>query len=184
MAFAADYIEVAERIAEWYRRWPQGRITCEVVELTDSRVTVRAAAYRTQDPAEPPSGVGHSYLAIPGTTPFTHGAELENAETSAAGRALVMAGIPAKSVASAHEIRTKEASRPSPKRAAGKDGGQRDGSQDPASGMGKVEAGDCDHSDGLSSTLTNLKPDGITELPRAHLRCTACGQVRRAEAWQ
>jgi hypothetical protein len=107
MAFAEDYIEVAARIAEWHDRFSEGRIVPEVIEWTDSRVMVKASVYRGMDPSEPPAGVGHSYLAIPGGTPFTRGAELENAETSAAGRALVMAGIPSKSVASADEVRGK-----------------------------------------------------------------------------
>jgi hypothetical protein len=72
---------------------------------------VRAEAYRGLRRPElefdPPAGTGHSYLAIPGKTPYTAGAELENAETSAVGRALVMAGLSSKTVASADEIRAK-----------------------------------------------------------------------------
>jgi hypothetical protein len=102
-----DYREVPERIAEWFERHPEGRIVCEIVEFTPDRVTVKASVFRGADSLEPPAGVGHSYLGVPGTTPYTKGSELENAETSAAGRALVMAGIPAKSVASEGEVRTK-----------------------------------------------------------------------------
>lgn len=102
-----DYREVPERIAEWYDRHPEGRIVCKVLEWEQDRVMVRASAYRTSEPTEPPAGVGHSFLAIPGATNFTRGSELENAETSAAGRALVMAGIPAKSVASGQEVASK-----------------------------------------------------------------------------
>ena len=102
-----DYVEVPERIAAWYKAHPDGRIVCEITEFTDVRVTVKSSVYRTSDPLEQPAGVGHSFLAIPGKTPYTKDSELENAETSAAGRALVMAGIPAKSVASAQEVKNK-----------------------------------------------------------------------------
>ena len=102
-----DYVEVADRIREWYAKHPNARIVPELVENADARVTMKAAVYRTDDPLEPPAGVGHSALAIPGKTPFTRDSELENAETSAVGRALVMAGIPSKHVASAGEVRSK-----------------------------------------------------------------------------
>ena len=112
-----DYVEVPERIAAWYSKFPKGRIVCKVLENSETRVTVKASAYRTDDPNEPPAGVGHSSLGIPGKTPFTKDSELENAETSAAGRALVMAGIPSKHVASGNEVRSKKddaGSRPAP----------------------------------------------------------------------
>jgi hypothetical protein len=31
MAFAQDYVEVADRIAEWYAKYPEGRITTELI---------------------------------------------------------------------------------------------------------------------------------------------------------
>lgn len=105
-----DYREVPERIAEWYTRYEHGRIVCTVLEKPNewcNRWTVKAEVYRTEDPTEPPAGVGHSFLVVPGKTSFTRDSELENAETSAAGRALVMAGIPAKNVASEGEVRAK-----------------------------------------------------------------------------
>ena len=107
----SSYVEVADRIREWYERFPEGRITTTVEEWVDDRVMVRAEAYRGLRRPElefdPPAGTGHSYLAIPGKTPYTAGAELENAETSAVGRALVMAGLSSKTVASADEVRAK-----------------------------------------------------------------------------
>jgi hypothetical protein len=101
-----DYVDVAERLREFYENHPQGRVVTSIVENTDKRVTVRAEVYREHQHSEP-SGVGHSALGIPGATPYTRGAELENAETSAVGRALVMAGLASKRVSSADEISAK-----------------------------------------------------------------------------
>lgn len=106
-AFAADYVEVADRIRAWYEAYPNGRIVTEIVQLTDKVVVVKASAYRGETQGEAPAGVGHSSMNIPGSTPYTRGSELENTETSAAGRALVMAGLPSKKVASGDEIRAK-----------------------------------------------------------------------------
>lgn len=107
MAFdLKDYVDVAERLAEFYKGHPDGRIVTEVLENNDKRVTVRAEVFRTSQD-ELPAGVGHSALAIPGSTPYTRGAELENAETSAVGRALVMAGLQSKRIASADEVAAK-----------------------------------------------------------------------------
>ena len=106
-AFAADYVEVADRIRAWYEAYPNGRIVTEIVQITDKVVVVKASAYRGETPDEQPAGVGHSSMNIPGSTPYTRGSELENTETSAAGRALVMAGLPSKKVASGDEIRAK-----------------------------------------------------------------------------
>lgn len=126
MAFdLKDYVDVAERLAEFYKGHPSGRIVTEVLENTDKRVTVRAEAYRTTED-QAPAGVGHSSMGIPGSTPYTRGAELENAETSAVGRALVMAGLASKRIASADEVAAKrtptevpEHSVPTPRPASG-----------------------------------------------------------------
>jgi hypothetical protein len=101
-----DYVTVAERVVSFYEKYPEGSLQAEVVELSDSRVVVRAYAYRTADDARP--GIAHSMLGIPGTTPYTKSSELENAETSAIGRAIAMLGFHVKkSLASADEIRGK-----------------------------------------------------------------------------
>jgi hypothetical protein len=121
--FAEDYIDVAERLRAWYEAYPNGRIETSILAHTDNRVTVKALAYRGDlanvDPKdrpyhyeERPAGIGHSSMAIPGSTPYTRGSELENCETSAVGRALVMAGLPSKKVASGDEIRSKSGAAP------------------------------------------------------------------------
>lgn len=104
----SNYVEVADRLREWYEKHPTARIVTSVLEHTEKRVIVRAEVFRKAEETLP-AGAGHSALAIPGTTPYTRGAELENAETSAIGRALVAAGLPSKKVASADEVLSKRA---------------------------------------------------------------------------
>ena len=102
----ADYVPVNERIASFIEAFPTGSLQSEITHLSDDLVVVKAWAYRTPD--DPRPGIGHSYLNIPGSTPYTRGSEIENAETSAYGRALVAVGIAAgKSIASRDEIESK-----------------------------------------------------------------------------
>jgi len=103
----ADYVPVSERIEQFYKAHPEGSIQSEIVELTVSRVTVKAYAYRTPDDTRP--GIGHSSLDIPGSTPYTRGSEIENCETSSWGRAIAALGFEVKrGVASAEEVRNKQ----------------------------------------------------------------------------
>jgi hypothetical protein len=70
-------------------------------------VTVKAYAFRAADDERP--GIGHSSLNIPGSTSFTKGSEIENAETSAWGRAIAALGFEVKrGLASAEEVRNKQ----------------------------------------------------------------------------
>ena len=102
-----DYIEVKDRIIKFYVDHPDGRIQTDLVEATDNRVTVKALVYQSPEDSCPTTG--HSWLNIPGTTNFTRGAELENAETSAVGRALAMMGYEVKkSIASRDEVAMKQ----------------------------------------------------------------------------
>lgn len=105
-----DYVDVKERIKLFYLAHPDGRLVTDRVELWQDdgvpRVVVKALAYRSAD--DPHPGVGWSWLVIPGTTPYTRGSEIENAETSAWGRAIGSLGIGIdKSIASADEVRNK-----------------------------------------------------------------------------
>jgi hypothetical protein len=105
------YVEVKDRIALFYAAHPDGRLVTDAASMSLDpdgivRVWCKALAYRTVD--DPHPGVGWSYLAVPGLTPYTKGSEIENAETSAWGRAIGSLGIGIdKSIASANEIRTK-----------------------------------------------------------------------------
>jgi len=105
--FAADYVTVAERIAAFHEKYPEGRIQSEVLTLNDHEVLVKAEAYRKPD--DPRPGIGHSWLGIPGSTPYTRGSEVENAETSAWGRALAALGFEVKKgIATRDEAANKE----------------------------------------------------------------------------
>jgi hypothetical protein len=160
MAYTLDnYVEVADRIRAWYDEHPQGRIETDVVEFSDVRVVVKAWVYRDGELA--PAGIGHSFLEIPGATPYTRGSELENAETSAVGRALVMAGIPAKNVASANEVRGKQDVQPVPTAGPNTPGGK----------LGEGSSSGCSH-----ATTSTEKVDG-NPLPGGRHRCLVCGKV-------
>ena len=107
--FAEDYIPVAERISVFYAKHPEGSLQSEMVELSETRVVIRAYAYRTPDDIRP--GIGYSSLTIPGATPFTRGSEIENCETSAWGRAIAALGFEVRrGIATAEDVRNKAAS--------------------------------------------------------------------------
>jgi hypothetical protein len=108
-----DYVTVAERLAVFYDKFPDGSIQTDIIELSDSRVVMRATVYRS--PTDDKPSVAHSALSIPGSTSYTRGSEIENAETSAAGRAIAMLGFEVKrGVASREEVRNKEQDEPEP----------------------------------------------------------------------
>lgn len=112
MAFNnADYVDVAERIRQFKKEYPQGCLQSFVppymVEAGGKMFVVYgAAAYRTPDDARP--GVGWAWEPVPGPTQFTKDSELQNAETSAWGRAIVALGFETKHIASANEVRNRQ----------------------------------------------------------------------------
>lgn len=102
-----DYVDVPTRIAKFYEKFPDGSLQSEMVHLGPELVIIKASAYRTADDARP--GIGHSAMIIPGDTPYTEGSEVENAETSAWGRALAALGFEVKKgIASRNEIESKQ----------------------------------------------------------------------------
>ncbi len=106
-----DYVEVKDRIKLFYELYANGRLVTSEVTLTREpddvpRVMVRALAYRSPEDTHP--AVGYSWLVLPGSTPYTRGSEVENAETSAWGRAIAALGILVdRSIASAQEVANK-----------------------------------------------------------------------------
>ena len=126
-----DYIDVAQRIAEFRVKHPEGSLQplnpaqpFEIRELagTDKNgkevrgtfIIYTAAAYRSPD--DPRPGVGCAYEVFPGRTPYTAGSELQNAETAAWGRAIVavLAADTRAGVASQQEVRNRQAERENP----------------------------------------------------------------------
>ncbi|MGX7727565.1 hypothetical protein [Rhodococcus sp. 5G237] len=127
--FATDYIDVATRLVEFREKYPEGSLQPAVIDKPYSieeiggqtYIVVVAAAYRTAEDSRP--GIGMAYELFPGKTPYTRGSELQNAETSAWGRAIVaaLAADTKKGIASAEEVRNRQAERevpPSPADAA------------------------------------------------------------------
>lgn len=112
MAFdMKDYVTVPERVAEFYRQHPEGRICSsapEVVTIGNATfIAVTTEVYRTPD--DPRPCVGSAWEPFPGRTPYTKEAEMMNAETSAIGRALAAAGIMVhRSLASANEVAARQ----------------------------------------------------------------------------
>ena len=107
----SNYVDVKTRIRMFLEAYPDGRLVTDRVEIWQDveppRVVVKALAYRTPD--DPLPGVGWSWLIIPGSSNFTRGSEIENAETSAWGRAMGALGIGIEaSIASADEVAGKQ----------------------------------------------------------------------------
>lgn len=106
-----DYVEVKDRIKLFYELYGQGRLVTSKVKMLTApdgkqRVMVQAKAYRNPDDRLP--GIGTSWMDLPGTTSFTRGSEVENAETSAWGRAIGSLGILIdRSIATQNEIDNK-----------------------------------------------------------------------------
>lgn len=118
-----DYIDVAARIAEFRTKHPEGCF--QPADLSnpyrvetignETYIVVVAAAYRTPDDVRP--GIGMAYEVFPGKTNFTRGSELQNAETSAWGRAIVavLAADTKKGIASAEEVRNRREEQAAPR---------------------------------------------------------------------
>jgi hypothetical protein len=111
-----SYNTVAERIIEFRNKYPEGCLrpvdimhpySIEIINGNPVFVVV-AAAYRTPDDRLP--GIGMAYEPIPGSTPYTRGSELQNAETAAWGRAIIaaLAGDAKKGIASRDEVIVQE----------------------------------------------------------------------------
>lgn len=114
-----DYNDVPARIAEFRHKHPDGSLqpadpaeAYKVQEIGGKTFVVYiAAAYRTPD--DPRPGIGMAWEQFPGRTPYTRDSELQNAETSAWGRAIVaaLAADTRKGIASAEEVRNRQADR-------------------------------------------------------------------------
>jgi hypothetical protein len=105
-----DYKEVSERIVDFRQKYPDGSLQAEVIRWPGEGlafIAVKAYAYRSKHDEHP--GVGLAWEPFPGKTPYTRDSELQNAETSAWGRAIVaaLASDTKQGIASADEIRAR-----------------------------------------------------------------------------
>lgn len=111
-----QYVEVNERIAAFYAKYPNGSLQSEweMREIGGEQLVV-VTAYAYRDPYDARPGMGTAWEPYPGRTPYTKGSELMVGETSAWGRAIASLGFKVnRSVASADEIRAAEARRAAP----------------------------------------------------------------------
>lgn len=134
-----SYVTVAERIAAFYQSYPTGRICTQILEHNEESgfILMRAEVFRSTDDAQP-SATGHAF-EVRGDGYVNRTSYIENAETSAVGRALALLGfevrrgiasreemekagrMPAERAARAPESKppeTKPASQPAPQPAA------------------------------------------------------------------
>jgi hypothetical protein len=107
----SNYVTVADRLVVFYAVNPDGRIRCErprIVEIGDRTfLEVVAHVYRTPDDRTPT--IASAWEPFPGRTPYTRDSEAMNAETSAVGRALGLAGYGStKSRASREEVQARQ----------------------------------------------------------------------------
>ena len=111
-----DYKQVPERIRDFKEKHPEGSLRplnpekpYDIVEVAGQTFIVYcAAAFR--HPEDPAPGVGTAWELVPGKTPYTKLSELQNAETSAWGRAIVaVLASESKSIASAEDVRNRKA---------------------------------------------------------------------------
>lgn len=88
-----SYVTVAERIAAFYQSYPTGRICTQILEHNEESgfILMRAEIFRSNDDANP-SATGHAF-EVRGDGYVNKTSYIENAETSAVGRALALLGF-------------------------------------------------------------------------------------------
>jgi len=128
MAFDLEnYNTVADRIEAFFKQYPEGRLeqvkyelvsvpmferdkeTQEVRQIGDKVfLAFTAAAYRNPDDPSPAHGT--AWEPVPGRTPYTRDSEMQNAETSAWGRAIIACGAAdtRKGIASRDEVQNRQ----------------------------------------------------------------------------
>lgn len=121
-----DYKQVPERIADLKEKFPEARLRptdptrpywIESVPMVDTatgetfdKVFIVYSASCFRDDTDTMPGIGVAWEPFPGTTPYTKNSELQNAETSAWGRAIIAAlASESKSIASAEDVRNRSA---------------------------------------------------------------------------
>ena len=108
-----DYETVEDRLTKFWKDYPDGRISTQIIEHTLQRFIVQAAIYRTEVDAQPWStGFAEETVSTRGVNSTS---ALENCETSAIGRALANAGYASKGKRPSREEMSKvKAAEPKP----------------------------------------------------------------------
>lgn len=116
--FDANYQTVAERIAIFRQKHPEGSLRpfdpvnpFRIVNVGGRYyIAMVAAAFRT--PTDPAPGVGSAWFPVPSEDEYTFNVELQRVETASWGRAIIAAlAADATKIASADEVRIAQASR-------------------------------------------------------------------------
>lgn len=109
----SNYNEVKDRLKEFFEKYPTGsfqQVSVEVHEIAGQHfIAFTAAAYRTPDDERPAHGT--AWEPVPGLTNYTRNSELQNAETSAWGRAIIAIGAAdaQKGIATAEDVQSRAA---------------------------------------------------------------------------
>lgn len=122
MGMPEGYVPVNERIVAFREMFPDGTLRAadpsEPFRMIDVDGVVylayTAAAYRYPD--DPAPGIGCAWERVPGLTNFTKNSELQNAESSAWGRAIIAVGAAdaKQGIASAEDVRNRQEEQQAP----------------------------------------------------------------------
>lgn len=108
-----EYATVNERIQEFYTRYPDGVVQTDLILNENGTVIFKAYIYKNQEDNKPT--IGHA-MEKEGSSFINKTSHIENAETSAVGRALAMMGFCIKkSIASREEVENAKLNQDKPK---------------------------------------------------------------------
>lgn len=86
MSFLDNYEPVADRIAKFWERWPEGRLHTEIVLINETEVVIKASAYTNRDDTRP-AAIDFAQETR-GSSSINKQNFIENCSTSALGRCL------------------------------------------------------------------------------------------------